>query len=256
MVNYNGTFLEKDSNFFNQSNRAFLHGDVLFEQVRAVNGSIIFWEEHYFRLMAGMRILRMEIPMSFTMEFLESEILNLLNSSNLLQSSSLITIGIFRNTNRELTLSSNEVSYVIDASQLESPFYILNENPYEIELFRDYFVNEDMLSQLSTNNKTIEVIADIFARENGFSDCFLLNTSKNVVRTIFGTIFLVKGQKIKTPPLSDGVENTVMRRKLMEIIHALDGYEIEEISISPFELQKADEIFVLNIGVKKAFTGN
>jgi branched-chain amino acid aminotransferase len=36
---------------------------------------IFFWEDHYFRLMASMRIMRMDIPMDFTMEFLEAQIL-------------------------------------------------------------------------------------------------------------------------------------------------------------------------------------
>ena len=38
-------------------------------------GKIYFWEDHYFRLMASMRILRMEIPMNFTQEYLEKQIL-------------------------------------------------------------------------------------------------------------------------------------------------------------------------------------
>ena len=32
----------------------------------------------------------------------------------------------------------------------------------------------------------------------------------------------------------------------MEIIHSLESYEMEEASITPFELQKAEELFVLN----------
>ncbi len=43
-----------------------------------MNGKILFWEDHYFRLMASMRIMRMEIPMNFTMEFLEAQILETL----------------------------------------------------------------------------------------------------------------------------------------------------------------------------------
>jgi len=58
------------------NNRAFLYGDAVFETVKIVNNSILFFEDHYFRLMSSMRILRMEIPMNFTMEFLEQEILN------------------------------------------------------------------------------------------------------------------------------------------------------------------------------------
>ncbi len=51
-----------------------------------VDGQIQFWEEHYFRLMAAMRILRMSIPMTYTPEYLEQEILRTLESADLLAS--------------------------------------------------------------------------------------------------------------------------------------------------------------------------
>ena len=247
MVNYNGALSEGDSNFFNHTNRGFLFGDVLFEEVRAINGQLLFWEEHYFRLMASMRILRMEIPMQFTMEFLQGEVLNTLHSNDLIGKSASVTLRVFRNSaNTNLAPENNDVSYVIDAVPLSSPFYVLNDENYEVELFRDYFVNQDMLSKLSTNNRTVEVVASIFAKENNYSDCLLLNISKQVVGTLLGTLFLVKDQRIKTPPLLDGARIPSSEKYSLEIMESLDDYEIEEVSISPFELQKADELFVLN----------
>lgn len=246
MVNFNGALLDGHSNFFNHTNRGFLFGDVLFEDFRAINAQLLFWEEHYFHLMASMRILRMEIPMRFTMEFLEDKVLNTLKSNDLVDKSASVTLGVFRNADIDLIPESNQTSYFVSTALLSSPFYVLNEENYEVELFRDYFVNQDMLSKLSTNNRTLEVVASIFAKENNYSDCLLLNTSKQVVGTLSGTLFLVKDQKVKTPPLSDGTKNTVIRKKLLEIIESLNQYEMEEASISPFELQKADELFVLS----------
>lgn len=246
MVNYNGALLDKNSNFFNHTNRAFRYGDALFEDIRAINGQLIFWEEHYFRLMASMRILRMEIPMDFTMEYLEDKVVQTLKANGLLSKPALVTMGVFRNSVADLSPSNSTVSYVISASELNNPFYMLHDAAYEVELFRDYFVNQDMLSTLETNYKTLEVVASIFARENNYSDCILLNTAKHVVGTVFGTLFLVKENTIKTAPISDGAKNSVIRKKLLEIVDALESYELGETSISPFELQKADELFLLN----------
>ena len=80
MINLNGKLLPEDSPLFLETNRAFRYGDGLFETIRTLGSKISFWEDHYLRLMASMRILRMEIPMSFTMEFLESQIQDLLTS--------------------------------------------------------------------------------------------------------------------------------------------------------------------------------
>ena len=75
MINFNGTILEKHKAAISVSNRGLNYGDAIFETLRVVAGKIYFWEDHYFRLMASMRILRMEIPMNFTQEYLEKQIL-------------------------------------------------------------------------------------------------------------------------------------------------------------------------------------
>ena len=82
--------------------------------------------------------------------------------------------------------------------------------------------------------------------ENDYHDCLLVNERKQVVESLNGNIFIVKGKLIKTPPLTDGCLNGILRKKVMDIISKLDGYELQEDSISPFELQKADEMFVVN----------
>ena len=71
MINFNGDLVHSDQFTFTKDNRAFKYGDGLFETVKVAQNTVVFWEDHYFRLMASMRMLRMNIPMSFTLEFLE-----------------------------------------------------------------------------------------------------------------------------------------------------------------------------------------
>ena len=58
---------------------------------------------------------------------------------------------------------------------------------------------------------------------------------------------MVKGDRIKTPPLTDGALNGITRKQLVNMIKKLQEYNFEEVSISPFELQKADELFITNV---------
>ena len=44
----------------------------------------------------------------------------------------------------------------------------------------------------------------VFAKENELDNCVLVNENKNVVEVANGNLFIVKGNVIKTPPLSDG----------------------------------------------------
>ena len=246
MVNCNGALQAADKAIFTHNNRAFKYGDALFETVRYVNGTLFFWEDHYFRLMASMRILRMEIPMDFTLEFLEEEIKKTIESNQLESGAVRVRLTVFRNDGGLYTPATNDVSYVIETNAMESPFFIIEEKPYEVELFKDYYVNKDMLSNLKTTNKILNVVAGVYAQENGYANCLLVNTDKKVVETINGNLFLVKGNQIKTPPLSDGCLDGIIRKNLMKLIAGSEDYDLVEDSVSPFELQKMDEMFLTN----------
>ena len=56
---------------------------------------------------------------------------------------------------------------------------------------------------------------------------------------------MVKGQVIFTPPISSGCLKGVMRKNILKIAKNI-GFEIREEAFSPFELQRADEVFLSN----------
>ena len=191
MVNINGEIVEKEKAVLSISNRGFAYGDALFETIRVVNGRIIFWEDHYFRLMASMRIMRMEIPLNFSPEFLETEILNLVEENNLTQTGARVKFTVNRKEGGLYTPQTNDIDYLITAAELPESFYLLNENFYEVELFKDHYVTAGLLSTLKTNNRAINILGSIYAKENDYDNCFLINDQKNVVEALNGNIFLV-----------------------------------------------------------------
>ena len=152
-----------------------------------------------------------------------------------------------RNEGGLYTPITNDISFVISVKPISEDFYLLNEDPYEVDLFKDYYVSPSLLSTLKTNNKALNVVGSIYAKENNLNNCLLLNTNKHVVEALNGNVFLVKGKSIKTSPLSDGCLKGVMRTQLIKIIDVLTEYELVEESISPFEIQKADEMFITNV---------
>ncbi|TAI48610.1 aminotransferase class IV [Flagellimonas allohymeniacidonis] len=246
MVNFDGVLFPENQGILGYDNRAFKFGDGVFETLRAVNGTLFFWEDHYFRLMASMRMLRMEIPMSFTLEFLEEEILRTVSANERSESPSRVRLTVFRKDGGNYGPLSNEISYLIEVKAMQASFYLIDDKPYEVELYKDFYLNKDLLSNLKTTNKILNVVASVYASENGYDNCLLINTDKQVVEAINGNLFSVKGNVIKTPPLQDGCLNGIVRKKLMEIINSGTEFELEEASISPFELQKADELFITN----------
>ncbi|MCV9929039.1 aminotransferase class IV [Flavobacterium sp. LS1R49] len=245
MINFNGNIVGQNDNLLTQ-NRAFLYGDGVFETLKIVNNKILFLEDHYFRLMASMRVVRMEIPMNFTMEYLEEQILSLINY-NSLSDSARARITVYRNDGGYYLPQNNTISFLIHATALDNKAYEVNENQYEVDLYKDFYVTKQLLSSIKTTNKIINITGSIYANENGLDNCILLNDSKNVVEALQGNLFMLLGNKLITPPVSEGCLNGVMRKQILALAKKLTDIEVMEEPISPFDLQKADELFLTNV---------
>jgi branched-chain amino acid aminotransferase len=245
MVNFNGIIVSQDANVLVQ-NRGFLYGDAVFETVKIVNGKILFLEDHYFRLMSSMRVVRMEIPMNFTMEYLEEQILSLVENLNI-ASTARARITVYRNDGGLYLPQTNAVSFLIHAIQLENKEYLINKSNYEVDLYKDFYITKQLLSSIKTTNRLINVTGSIYASENGLDNCILLNDSKNVVEALQGNVFMLQGNRLTTPPVSEGCLNGVMRKQIIGLAKKLTSIEVVEEIISPFDLQKADELFITNV---------
>ena len=70
---------------------------------------------------------------------------------------------------------------------------------------------------------------------------------KNVVEALQGNVFMLIGNRLITPPVSEGCLNGVMRKQILELSKKINGIEVTEEIISPFDLQKADELFITNV---------
>ena len=236
MINLNGTLYSQETAKLSIKNRGLLYGDAVFETIKGVNGQLFFWEDHYFRLMASMRILRMAIPMHFSMEFLENEIKKTIRAAAFDKQAVRIKLYVNRKEGGKYNPTNHEVDYFIELEATGDPFYTFNEDSYEVELFKDHYIYANLLATLKSNAKIINVLGSIYATENGYQNCLLLNDKKMVVEALQGNLFLVKGTTIITPPTSDGCLRGIIRKQLIEICKTLQEYTLEEKSISSFDL--------------------
>ena len=258
MINFNGALIDPENIKLSSENRAFKYGDAIFETVKVMHKKVVFWEDHYFRLMASMRMLRMKIPMEFTLEFLEKEILKTVAAQGE-GATYRVRLNVFRKDGGLYTPKTNKIDYTIEAA--ESSYQI--KDSYSLDVYKDFYNYSGLLSTIKTNNRMLNTLASIFAEENELDNCILLNEKKGVVEVTNGNIFVIKGNVIKTPALTEGCIKGIARNKVIEILSKNKDFTLEETSISPFEIQKADEVFITNaiIGVqpvtgykKKVFT--
>jgi branched-chain amino acid aminotransferase len=243
--NLNGFIIRNKHLGIQINNRGLNYGDGIFETLKFANNRINFWEDHYFRLMASMRIVRMDIPMDFSPEYLENQIRKTLEVNGLSEKAARVKLLVVRKAGGLYTPETNAVDFLITTEESSTPSFQLNEQGLNIDLYKDFYKNSGMLSTIKTTSAQLYTVASIFRKENHYDECLLLNERKEVVEAISSNIFIVKGDDLITPPLESGCLKGIMRKKIIEFAPQLK-FNVKEESFSPFALQKADEVWLSN----------
>ena len=245
MINSNGNLVPSSDAGLSFFNRGFSYGDALFETVKAVGNKLLFWEDHYFRLMASMRLLRMEIPMTFTPEYFVDQCMQLIQAQEVNSPAWRLRLTVFRDSGGRYTPDHNRVAFVIGCEPLSEDRFSDEVTSYTVDLYKDHYVQAGMLPNLKTNNKILNVLGSIFAKENDLDNCILINDNKEVVEALQSNLFLLFGQEIHTPPLTSGCLDGIIRKQIIRLSKHLN-LTLKETAINPFDLQKADELWLSN----------
>ena len=245
MINSNGNLVPSSDTGLSFFNRGFSYGDALFETVKAVGDKLLFWEDHYFRLMASMRLLRMEIPMTYTPEYFVDQCLRLIQAQDERSPAWRLRLTVYRDSGGRYTPDHNQVAFVIGCQPLSQDRFSDEVTSYTVDLYKDHYVQAGMLPNLKTNNKILNVLGSIFAKENDLDNCILVNDNKEVVEALQSNLFLIFGNEIHTPPLSSGCLNGIIRKQIINMANNLH-LTLKETEINPFDLQKADELWLTN----------
>jgi branched-chain amino acid aminotransferase len=244
MINYQGDIIELKALPVQDVKRATMYGDAVFETIRMRDNKLLFVEDHYFRLMASMRILRMPIPMEFTPEFFVDEANRL--AEEVAVTDGRLRLQVVRKSEGKYTPDdNNECVWWMELEELSTQDYTWTSNGLKVDLFKDHYIQPGLLSTLKSSNALPYVLAGIFAKENGFDAMLLVNDKKMLVEANAANVFVLKDNILKTAPLEDGPLRGVFRKNLIGWAKEI-GLEIKEESINPFELQKADEIWLTN----------
>ena len=244
MINYQGDIIELNALPVQDVKRATMYGDAVFETIRMRDNKLLFVEDHYFRLMASMRILRMPIPMEFTPEFFVDEANRL--AEEVAVTDGRLRLQVVRKSEGKYTPDdNNECVWWMELEELSTQDYTWTSNGLKVDLFKDHYIQPGLLSTLKSSNALPYVLAGIFAKENGFDAMLLVNDKKMLVEANAANVFILKDNILKTAPLEDGPLRGVFRKNLIGWAKEI-GLEIKEESINPFELQKADEIWLTN----------
>lgn len=221
-------------------NNAFLYGDAVKVHFYIKNSQLIMAEECYFFLMASMRKMRMNIPLSFTLEFF-SDIFLAAIAENQIQEG-VIELLAYRNRDDGFS-AKTPVHFYFEIRQKDEVLKISEK--YELDLMKEISVNTNVLSNIKVHSPE-NIYAEIYAKENDLDDVIFLNPNKKIARTIYGNLLLLEENTIKIPKQTEGAYISPLMENFVTFVHKNNLATIEEAELSAFESQKAEEILMIS----------
>lgn len=237
--------LEASKCALSTENRAFRYGDGVFETIRIANGKPLFFQDHYARLIRGLKNMEMAIDTSFSQENLHSQI-NELNAKNGIEEGGRCRVTCFRNPGGYYRPENLHFSYIIETIPIETNQYVLNTEGLKLGIYNNVPVAVNKLSADKTLNRQIQILAGIYASGNKFDDCLLLNHKGWIAEAISSNVFLLIEGVLYTPDLASGCVSGVMRKQIMSLARQLN-IGVVETSITIETIDKCSELFLTNV---------
>ena len=244
-INLNGQIKDGDSISFNQLKRGFNFGDGLFETIRVINGESIFLNAHFNRISNGLEVLKIKQNYSFNLNSLNRYINELLLYKNIKQGGK-VKVYVFRGGLGTYKPETNQMSFIIEAIDLEHNIYELNKKGYLVDVYNEYSKTVNQLSFFKTSNSLLYVLAAVSASENNLDDLFIVNEKSEIIESSNSNIFLFKDEVLLTPPSNSGCIQGVMRIEVIRAARDL-GIKVLESNVYKEDLEKSREIFLSNV---------
>jgi branched-chain amino acid aminotransferase len=233
---------------------AFNYGTAVFEGIRAYWNTgqeqlyLLDLLAHYERLKASARFLMMEVPQSA--EELAAITVDVLRRDGLREDVYI----------RPLIYKSSEVIGVrlhnLDADVVifGIPFgqYIDTEGGIraQVSTWRRTDDNAIPARGKVTGAYVNGALAKSEAQLNGYDEAIVLTQDGHVSEGSAENLFIVRGGKLITPPVTDNILEGITRRRLMNVAREQLEIVVEERSIDRTELYNADEVFLCGTGAQ------
>lgn len=253
MTNYcvfSGKLISEDEAWLLPSNRAFLYGDGIFETIYFNGSSAVYFEDHYNRLISGMRSFQLPVPDYFSVDYFKEQTDRLAKRNKIFRPAR-IRLQVFREADGFYTPENDFSAFLLQMKILPDNPRFLNTKGLKVSIYPLNQKKCDIWSAYESINAQLYVQAGIWARQEEYGDALILNTHGRLCETISSNLFLVKDNCCYTPPLTEGCIDGIMRKNLIRLMHQ-NAIEVREESLSPDDLEIADEVFTSNViqGIK------
>jgi branched-chain amino acid aminotransferase len=244
LIYIDGEFYPKSKAKVSVYDHGLLYGDGVFEGIRAYDGIVFKLQEHIDRLYRSAHAIGLRIPL--TKSEMTRAVVETLKKNKFENARAYVRLVVTRGIG----------DLGLDPRKCPKPTVIVITEPV-IQLYGAEakekgmtamisWVKRDCVDATSHEVKSLNylnsVIAKIEANTAGVDEAICLDKNGFVCEGTAENIFIVKENKIATPPTSTGALAGITRKRIMKLAQDL-GYTAEERNITPNELFNAEEVF-------------
>jgi branched-chain amino acid aminotransferase len=233
---HNDQIVSTADNIVSPGQVGLMNGWGIFSTLRVYDGVLFAWDRHWNRMKRDAQRLR--VPFPTDPQWLETRLHRLIEANDAWNSTLRVVIvrnkgGMFEGPS--LTRDFDLVGFTTGVRNW-APAMKLGMIPHGRHA-QSEFAGTKYLSWAENLTRYER------ANEQGFDEVVLLNERGEVSECTSANIFIVKGDKVQTPPLSSGCLPGVTRAVLLEEVK-VPGLIIEEKTLTPEDLESADEVFI------------
>ena len=238
----NGNLVEEKDAVVSVFDHGLLYGDGVFEGTRVYDGNIAFLEGHMDRLLDSAKVIMLDVGM--TKEELMAATVETCKANGLENGyiRHVVTRGVGTLGLNPYLCKKAQVIIIAADIQLYTPeLYDTGLKIITAGTIRN--MPEALNPRVKSLNYLNNIMAKIEAINAGVMECLMLNPQGYVAEASGDNIFIVKGNKLITPPSWCGGLEGITREKVMELAVKM-GMDVLETVMTRYEIWTADEVFL------------
>jgi branched-chain amino acid aminotransferase len=236
---YNNDYVDGSQPLLTADDRSLHYGDGIFESIIAFDGVVPLLPYHYERMQWSCEILQMKPPVYFSFDWLKETLLQLLQKNG--YKNARIRMQLSRSGDGYYLPTSNDVDILITATEITNNSFEWSSIKAD---FSPHRIDFGVLSNIKTTSKIQYVMSSLHAQKIGAQECFIFNFKGTLAEAINSNVFIISGDTIITPALTNGGVNGVMRRYVISLLEK--KYKIVQSDVLMKDIDEADEIFLTN----------
>lgn len=242
LIYVNGRFVEKEKALISVYDHGFLYGDGVFEGIRVYDGNVFKLKEHIDRLYESAHSIMLDIP--HRKEEMEEIIVNTVIKNDL--QSAYIRVVVSRGAG-DLGLDPRNCpkpTVIVIAEALAIYAEELYEKGLKLASVGYRRSRPDTLNpQIKSLNYLNNILVKLASVQANADEALILNNEGYVTEGSADNIFIIKEEKIVTPPVYLGALEGITRNTIIDLAKELD-YEIVEEPFTLHDVYIADEVFL------------